>query len=457
MSSKIIRPAMGGSPPCRQLPAARRPQSNGFDWRGQFGIMHLVPEAADSLPDVLIMKKYWVACLAAALFGAVATELWRSAGPPHPAQAQDPRLDLPGARRGEAVPRTAVSPGVSRLPPGPPRGDDFALTPEELVNVSVYENVNRSVVNIGTKTLRNGAFLFFDVEVPGEGAGSGSVIDNLGHILTNFHVVDGAREIEATLFDGKSYEARLVGKDESNDVAVLKIDAPAPSLLPVVFGDSTRLRVGQKVYAIGNPFGLERTLTTGIISSLNRTLPTRNHRTIKSIIQIDAAINPGNSGGPLLDSHGRLIGMNTAIASATGQSAGVGFAIPVGNIARVVPQLIERGRVIRPDAGITRVMQTEKGLLIATLVPGGPAEKAGLQGFKVVKQRRRQGPFSYETQSIDRTAADLIVAVDGQKVVTADDFLGIVEARQPGQEVIVSVIRGGQEVRVPVRLAAGES
>jgi S1-C subfamily serine protease len=225
----------------------------------------------------------------------------------------------------------------------------------------------------------------------------------------------------------------------------------------VVFGDSTRLRVGQKVYAIGNPFGLERTLTTGIISSLNRTLPTRNHRTIKSIIQIDAAINPGNSGGPLLDSHGRLIGMNTAIASATGQSAGVGFAIPVGNIARVVPQLIERGRVIRPDAGITRVMQTEKGLLIATLTPGGPAEKAGLQGFKVVKQRRRQGPFSYETQSIDRSAADLIVAVDGQKVVTADDFLGIVEAKQPGQDVIVSVIRGGQEVRVPVRLAAGES
>ena len=238
---------------------------------------------------------------------------------------------------------------------------------------------------------------------------------------------------------------------------MLKIEAPAESLLPVTLGDSTRLRVGQRVFAIGNPFGLERTLTTGIISSLNRTLPTRNHRVIKSIIQIDAAINPGNSGGPLLDSHGRLIGMNTAIASSTGQSSGVGFAIPAAVVSRVVPHLIEHGHVMRSDAGITRVLQTERGLLIATMTPGGPAERAGLRGFRVVKQRRKQGPFSYETQSIDRNAADLIVAVDGEKVVTAADFLALVEAREPGHDIVVTVIREGREVKVPLRLVASES
>jgi S1-C subfamily serine protease len=239
-------------------------------------------------------------------------------------------------------------------------------------------------------------------------------------------------------------------------VAVLKIDAPRESLRPVVLGASQRLRVGQKVFAIGNPFGLERTLTTGIISSLDRSLPTHNRRIIKSIIQIDAAINPGNSGGPLLDSHGRLIGMNTAIASKTGQSAGVGFAIPVANIARVVPELIAHGRVIRPDAGIARVLQTEKGLLIATMTPGGPAEQAGLRGFKVVKQRRRQGPFTYDSQTIDRNAADLVIAVDHQPMTTANDFLSLIEAKRPGDEVILTVIRENKEIDVPLRLTTSE-
>ena len=215
--------------------------------------------------------------------------------------------------------------------------------------------------------------------------------------------------------------------------------------------------MGQRVFAIGNPFGLERTLTTGIISSLNRSLPTRNNRTMKSIIQIDAAINPGNSGGPLLDSHGRLIGMNTAIASAPAKARAWASPFRWPNIARVVPQLIERGHVIRPDAGITRVLHTEHGLVIATLTPGGPAEQAGLHGFRIVKQRRRQGPFSYETQTIDRNAADLIVAVDGEKVVTVDDFLSLIETRQPGQDITITVVRSGREVQVPLRLAAGES
>ena len=209
--------------------------------------------------------------------------------------------------------------------------------------------------------------------MPAEGAGSGFLLDKHGHILTNNHVVEGARRIEVTLSDGKSYEARLVGGDASNDMAVIKIDAPADSLFPIALGNSGELRVGQKVLAIGNPFGLERTLTIGIISSLNRSLPTRTGRTIKSMIQIDAAINPGNSGGPLLDSRGRVIGMNTAIASKTGQNTGVGFAIPINTIARIVPQLIKDGRVIRPDIGIERVYETDEGVLVASVTAGGPA------------------------------------------------------------------------------------
>ena len=172
-----------------------------------------------------------------------------------------------------------------------------------------------------------------------------------------------------TLHDGKTYDATFVGADPINDIAIIKIDAKKEVLFPIVLGDSNRLRVGMRVYAIGNPFGLERTLTTGIISSLNRSLQIHRNRTIKSIIQIDAAINPGNSGGPLLGSHGKLIGMNTAIASKTGQSSGVGFAIPVNLIARVIPQLIEHGRIFRPELGIEKVSETDKGLRIAQITP----------------------------------------------------------------------------------------
>jgi S1-C subfamily serine protease len=357
------------------------------------------------------------------------------------------------------------------VPPSPPSGSGTAerpagnaafaadrlaeLTPEERIAVTVYENGNRSVVNINTKTVQTDWFMF--VEIPSEGEGSGCVLDRQGHILTNFHVIDGAREIRVTLFDGKTYDARVVGVDPATDTAVLKIDAPAESLYPVVFGNSANLLVGQRVFAIGNPFGLERTLTTGVISSLNRSLPARRAgRQIKSIIQIDAAINPGSSGGPLLDSRGRMIGMNTAIASRTGESAGVGFAIPVNTIARVVPQLIQNGRVRRPDSGIARVYQTEHGLLIASLVPNGAAEKAGLRGFKVIRQRKKQGPFVYESQTIDRSAADLIVAVDGQPVKTADDFLSIIDGKNPGDRVMLTIVREGQTRQVPLVLESGE-
>lgn len=331
-------------------------------------------------------------------------------------------------------------------------GDGNRFTAEERTNIAVYETVNRSVANINTKaTVASGLFL---LEVPSEGAGSGIVLDKQGHVLTNYHVVEGAKEIQVLLFDGSSHSGKLVGFDPATDVAVLKVEAPAALLVPAVFGSSSNLHVGQRVFAIGNPFGLERTLTTGIISSLNRSLPTRSGRTIKSIIQTDAAINPGNSGGPLLDSGSHLIGMNTAIASRTGQSSGVGFAIPVGTLARIVPQLIQRGKVIRPDAGIARVYQTDKGLLVAAVTPEGPSERAGMRGFKVVRERRRQGPFLAEFERVDRSGADLIVAVAGETVRTADDFLAAIESRNPGDQVLIAVEREGHRLELPVVLDA---
>jgi S1-C subfamily serine protease len=330
--------------------------------------------------------------------------------------------------------------------------EDRRFTVEEQTNIAVYEAVNRSVVNINTKaTVATGLFL---LEVPSEGAGSGIVLDREGHVLTNFHVVEGAREIQAVLYDGSAHAARVIGIDPATDVAVIKVEAPQAILHPATFGMSNDLRVGQRVFAIGNPFGLERTLTTGIISSLNRSLPTKTGRTIKSIIQTDAAINPGNSGGPLVDSGSHLIGMTTAIASRTGQSAGVGFAIPVGTLSRIVPQLIRQGKVVRPDAGIARVYQSDAGLVVAELAPDGPAERAGLRGFKIIRERRRQGPFTVESSRVDRAGADLIVAVAGQAVRTADDFLSAVESRNPGDQVLISVQREGHQLDVTVVLDA---
>ena len=335
---------------------------------------------------------------------------------------------------------------VVRLNSTKPQYNLDDLTNEESVNIFVYERTNRGVVNITTRTVRNDGF--FLLESNSEGAGSGAVIDRQGHILTNYHVIEDARQVKVTLFDGKTYSAKLVGADPVNDTAVLKIDAPEISLFPLEIGNSGNLRVGMKVFAIGNPFGLERTMTTGIISSLNRTLQVTRDRSIKSIIQVDAAVNPGNSGGPLLDSHGRLIGVNTAIASRTGQSAGVGFAIPANLIARVVPQLIRHGRVIRPDIGIQRVYETDNGLLITRMTPGGPAELAGLRGPRVTRERR--GPIVIERT--DRAAADMIIAVDGEPITTVDDFLGYIEARKAGDQVELTVIRDSTKVNIAVRL-----
>jgi S1-C subfamily serine protease len=395
------------------------------------------------------MRLYVSWFCSAVLGGVIAIAVWETRVTP-PVGADDARRAgpaFPDAAAPESSTRTKSA--ITRPPYREGAGsvlDPEDLSPDERINVAVYETVNRSVVNITTRGVRSEGF--FLLEIPTEGAGSGSVLDKTGHILTNNHVVEGARQVAVTLFDGKSYDARLVGSDPVDDVAVIKIDAPPESLHPVELGDSRHLKVGMRVFAIGNPFGLERTLTTGIISSLNRTLQIHEHRTVKSIIQIDAAINPGNSGGPLLDTHSRLIGMNTAIASRIGQSSGVGFAIPAGLIARVVPQLIEKGRVVRPEVGIAKVFETEQGLMIFKLVAGGPAERAGLQGPQAVTRRR--GPFVVE--SMDRSAADLIVAVDGTKVTTADDFLGIIEARHPGDRITLTVVRKGKELQVPIVL-----
>ena len=323
------------------------------------------------------------------------------------------------------------------------------LSPEEAINVSVYERLHKSVVNITTRSTRLDTFFF--TEQTSEGTGSGSVIDTSGHILTNWHVVADARNIGVTLFNGETYEARVVGYDPPNDVAIIRIDAPAEVLFPITMGDSSKLKVGMRVLAIGNPFELERTLTTGIVSSLNRSIQVQENWSIKSIIQVDASINPGNSGGPLLDLHGRLIGINTAIASRTGQSAGVGFAIPVNLVSRVVPELIAHGRVYRAEVGIQRVFETEEGLLVERLTPGGPAEKAGVRGPTLLRQRR--GPFVFER--LDRSTADLIVAGDGKDVKTVADFREAIESLNPGDTVQLTVLRKDQQLNIRVQLGGG--
>jgi len=325
------------------------------------------------------------------------------------------------------------------------------LSPEERVNVQVYEKCNRSVANIDTKSLQRNPFFGTTTEIEAD-RGSGIVLDKKGHILTNFHVIEGAREVNVTLSNGKSYSAEMVGIDPPTDIAVLKIDASESELFPVEMADSSQLLVGQKVYAIGNPFGLERTLTSGIISSLNRTIGNRNrNRLVKQAIQIDAAINPGNSGGPLLDSRGRVIGMNTAIASRVGENSGVGFAIPANTIQRIVPVLIKDGKVTRADMGIL-VYETEKGLQIREVKPGGPADQAGLQGPKEIERRSARGGFSIIQRSVDTSAADIIITVDDKPVKTAEEFFTIIEEHKAGDRIMVSVLRDGKTVKVPVVL-----
>ena len=325
------------------------------------------------------------------------------------------------------------------------------LQPSERISIRVYERCNKSVVNIDTQKTYN-VFLFGQIDEPG--AGSGIVLDKEGHILTNLHVIANVDAATITLFNGDAYEARLVGMDPITDLAVVHIHAPPDVLFPIQFGDSSKLLVGQQIFAIGNPFGLERTLTGGLISSLNRSMPSRvEGRSIRGLIQTDAAINPGNSGGALLDTQGRLVGINTAIKSRSGGSHGVGFAIPTKTILRIVPQLIANGKVLRGETGIDAVREVSRelpgggrmnGLLILELAEGGAAATAGIRGAKTVRERnilRR-----------DVSAADIIVSVENVLTRTADDFTTVIDEKVPGDRVVLDVFRDGRMIKVPITL-----
>jgi S1-C subfamily serine protease len=332
----------------------------------------------------------------------------------------------------------------SQSPP-PPEDVLKELDPDERNNVRVYAAANKGVVNITTEAE---VFGFFGDETS-TGTGSGFVIDKHGHLLTNFHVIQGANSVRVTLFDGSQHDAKVVGADASTDVVVLLIDVPAEKLVPLTLGDSSKVMVGQKILALGNPFGLERTLTSGIISSLDRSLKAKNGRMIKGIIQTDAAINPGNSGGPLLNSRGQVIGMNTAIVSQVGQSAGISFAVPINSIVRILNQLIENGRVTRADLGVSRVYSTGEGLLVVSLVEGGPAEHAGIEPVRIRVERLAPGVIR---KSIDHESADVIVAVEHKRVRTVEELLTEVEKHRPGESVRITVVRAGKPIDIPVRL-----
>ena len=323
-----------------------------------------------------------------------------------------------------------------------PRGP---LAEDEKANIAVFRTVSPSVVNITTQETVRNLFSLDVFQVP-KGTGSGFVWDERGHIVTNFHVIQGASAARVTLNDQSEWKASLVGAFPDRDLAVLKIDAPREKLKPIAIGASADLAVGQRVYALGNPFGLDQTLTVGIISALNREIQSVNQRTIRGVIQTDAAINPGNSGGPLLDSASRLIGVNTAIFSPSGASAGIGFAIPVDEVNRIVPRLIRDGRITRPAFGIRpatpqvhAALRLPKGVAVVGVVGGSPAEAAGLQPY-------RRGPRG------EIIAGDIIVGMEGKLIVSVDEFLDVLERHQPGDTLTVTVLRGGATVELRVQL-----
>ncbi len=292
-----------------------------------------------------------------------------------------------GSRYGQRIPESVdalrTSPDSQVVAPG-----NIKLDPTEAENVRIYRQSSPAVANIVTRTVE---YDFFYNAVPVEGAGSGFLIDTAGHILTNYHVVEGAQTIEVTLGDQSRYKAKLIGADTRNDIALIQIDPRGRKITPLPLGDSRNLLVGQRVLAIGNPFGFQSTLTTGIVSSLGRTVQTSDTTFIDDAIQTDAAINRGNSGGPLLNSHGEVIGINSAIFSPSGTTAGIGFAIPINTAKRVAEQLITKGRVRRavlgiqgreiwPDLAEALSLPVQHGLLIETVAPGGPAARAGIRG-----------------------------------------------------------------------------
>lgn len=312
------------------------------------------------------------------------------------------------------------------------RGD---LASDEKSTIEIFQRSAPAVVYITTSALRRDFFSLNVYEIP-QGTGSGFIWDNDGHIVTNYHVVEGANRVDVTLNDGKSLTASVIGASPEKDIAVLSINAPRISLSPIVIGESTNLLVGQKVFAIGNPFGLDHTMTSGIVSALGREIKSVSGQTIRDVIQTDAAINPGNSGGPLLDSAGRLIGVNTAIYSQTGESAGIGFAVPVEVVNRVVPDLIKYGKTIRPGLGVTIANDTvnrrlkDRGVLIINVQPGSSAEKAGLIG--TVRENGRI------------ILGDIIESINGVTVKNFDDLRHELDTLAIGQEVNLGIVRDGK-------------
>jgi putative serine protease PepD len=331
--------------------------------------------------------------------------------------------------------------------PAPAGISDPSQVSDEQNSIEVYKSISPGVAFINTTSYSQD--MWGDVQ-EGKGNGSGSVIDTNGHILTNYHVVEKAQKLTVSFGGDKVYPAKVIGGDPDTDLAVIKIDPPAGGLTVVPLGDSNNLVVGQKVLAIGNPFGLDRTLTTGVISGLQRPIRARNGRPIDAAIQTDASINPGNSGGPLLDKFGRMIGINSQILSPAGGSVGVGFAVPVNIAKRVIPQLIQNGAVNRPKMGASLPsveafvergyrMPVEQGLVVYQTIPGGSAERAGLKAVS------------------NDGLGDILVSAEGQKLNDMDDLYRLLDKKQIGDTVNFEVYRGGRTTTVPVKLLGSAS
>jgi S1-C subfamily serine protease len=345
----------------------------------------------------------------------------------------------------DALPAPVTVPAASAQP---------TLDPTEAENVHIYRQASPAVANIVTRTV---GYDFFYNPVPIEGAGSGFLIDAEGRILTNNHVVQGAQTIEVTLGDQTRYKAKLIGADTRNDIALIQIDTKGHNLTPLPLGDSRNLLVGQRVLAIGNPFGFSGTLTTGIVSALGRTVQTSDSTFIDEAIQTDASINRGNSGGPLLDSHGQVIGINSAIYAPTGTTAGIGFAIPINTARRVAEDLIKYGRVRRATLGAegralwpglaeALHLDVQQGILIERAEPGGPAAQAGIRGGNKVILAGLQELH---------TGGDVLIAVDGKTVTSQMDLNLMLNRSQPGNTVTLTIVRDGKKINIPVKLGEG--
>ncbi|BCX03776.1 MAG: 2-alkenal reductase [Candidatus Roseilinea sp.] len=365
---------------------------------------------------------------------------------------------------GCAAPPRVVVVTATPLPPSPtatpaplaPLGEPGQI--ERLVEglfVELYERASPSVVHITTRTQ---VFDFFRGVVPNEGTGSGFFFDDQGHIVTNYHVVEGADEIEIVLADGTRTGARVIGADAYSDLAVLRADNLSPEQIkPLPMGTTKNLKVGMRVLAIGNPFGLDRTLTTGVISALGRTIEREDQAVLGEVIQTDAAINPGNSGGPLLNLRGEVIGVNTSIRSPIGASVGIGFAVPADTVVRIVPELIARGRYDHPWLGIVayeitpdlaRILElpVDRGLLIAQVQPGAAADRAGVRG--ATQQLRLRGGYLL-------IGGDILTAVDGRPIATRDQLTIYLENnKRVGEAVTLSLIRDGQPITLTATLTA---